>query len=209
MTKNTNSFRRKEKRYKAEPKILVICEDKKSSKIYLEEAATYFRVNMKIIFTHCGKTDPLGIIQEAVDNRKKYDHIYCVIDRDTHQNFREALDLASQYQNITPISSYPCFEFWLIIHFGHCTRPFRETERKSAGDQALDFLKRKEGMDQYAKGSSGLFKILLGERFETARRYSPRILARAIEENERNPSTELHILIDKIEELSAPQPIEE
>lgn len=42
MGRTSKSFERKKPLFKAEPKILVLCEDLKSSKCYLEDAAEHF-----------------------------------------------------------------------------------------------------------------------------------------------------------------------
>jgi hypothetical protein len=56
-------FSRKAAIYKPMPKVLVLCEDTKSCLNYLNDAAKYFRVNVKP--QNCGKTDPLGIVNTA------------------------------------------------------------------------------------------------------------------------------------------------
>jgi len=205
VSKSADSFKRNNNPFKPEPKILAICEDKKSSKSYLEDVAKHFRAHLKVKFDHCGKTDPLGIVKEAIDSLRKYDHVYCVIDRDDHLNFNQAISLAALHPEVTVITSYPCFEFWLIIHFGHCAKPFNKSGKKSAGDQVVEFLRKKPDMKDYAKGSFGLFEKLLGQRFDTARKLSPAILNQAASIGNLNPSTEMHLIIDKIEELSEPQ----
>jgi len=205
MSKSANSFKREKKIYRAEPTVLAICEDKKSSKNYLTDVSKHFRVNMDIVFDHCGKTDPLGIVNEAIANQRYYDKVFCVIDRDDHSNFDEAIALAKRHKKITVITSYPCFEFWLILHFGHCARPFRAAGKKSAADLAVDFLRTKPNMSEYAKGNIGLFASLPTQRFDDARRISPRILQQAMDSGELNPSTEIHLIINEMEDLSEPR----
>ncbi|MEY3746485.1 MAG: hypothetical protein RIQ76_1026, partial [Pseudomonadota bacterium] len=79
-----NSFPRNKIQFKSQPKVLVICEDSKSSKIYLEEASIFYRSHTEVLFDHIGKTDPLNIVSEAVSRSRKYDWVFCVIDRDNH-----------------------------------------------------------------------------------------------------------------------------
>lgn len=206
MGRNSKSFERKKPSFKAEPKILVLCEDLKSSKCYLEDAAEHFRAHADIDFAHCGVTHPLGIVEEGIRRSNSYNHVYCVIDRDTHESFEKALNLASNSKKLTVIPSYPCFEFWLILHFGHCRKPFNRTGKKSPGDEAVAHLRRLPDMQDYNKGTKFRpFKLLLGERFSKARRLSPQILAQAQLDGDLNPSTEIHLLIDVFETLSAPQ----
>jgi hypothetical protein len=104
-------------RFKQFPTVLAICEDSKSGLKYLNDASFHFRASLKIEVSHCGKTDPKGIVKEALKHQKKFDHVYCVIDRDAHPNFHEAIALAKTSNKVSIIASYPCFEFWL---FGYC-----------------------------------------------------------------------------------------
>lgn len=206
MARSASSFKREKARFKPQPTILVLCEDIKSSKIYLEEAAIHFRANVKVKIAHCRKTDPKGIVTEAVRQKKHFDAVFCVIDRDAHPSFEEALRQADA-NGVTIIASYPCFEFWLILHYGYNTRPYTATGEKSAGDRVLEELCGQPGMETYQKGgTTGLFGKLLGEPFDTARVMSPRVLKAAQDCGNMNPSTALHTLIDKFEELAALKP---
>lgn len=207
MKKSATSFARKDSAYKPEPTVLVVCEDLKSSRSYLKDVARYFRVQWDVEVTHCGSTDPKGIVEYAISNLRNYDEIYCVIDRDSHHNFDRALELAKAHPRITVIKSYPCFEFWLIIHFGYTCKPFNAAGKKSAGDRATEHLRAQEDMSDYNKGAKGLFAKLGEARLKDARTHSPRILAQSVTNNAPNPSTEIHILIDKMEVMSEPQPV--
>ena len=207
MARSGKSFSRGKPKFKPQPTALVICEDKKSSKHYLDDACFHFRADVDIDVIHCGKTDPKGIVEKAISSTKHYDTIFCVIDRDEHLNFDEALTLAKPFKKITIITSYPCFEFWLLLHFQYSRKPYRSTLKKSAGEQILLDLKSKPGMHEYAKGSThGLFNYLLGEKFSLARSNSKRALKDAQINTEPNPSTTFHELIDFIESLSKPLP---
>ena len=119
MARDSNSFKRQKSKFKPQPKVLVICEDSKSGKRYLEDASLHFRVSVVVEITHCGKTDPLNIVKEAISRQGKFDHIFCAIDRDTHETFGEALKLVNTAKKVEIIASYPCFEFWLLLHFGY------------------------------------------------------------------------------------------
>ncbi|MEQ1914019.1 MAG: RloB family protein, partial [Sideroxydans sp.] len=187
--------------------VLILCEDSKSGKIYLEDASKHFRAHTKVEIAHCGKTDSKGIINEAIKRQAKFDQVFCVIDRDTHPSFNEAIQLASTHQKVTLIKSYPCFEFWLLLHFGFTRSPYAAAGKNSVADMVSKDLRSKVGMESYDKGSTkNIFSNLLGEPFGKARKVSPQVLAQAINDQEFNPSTELHLLIDRFEELSKPQP---
>lgn len=210
MARSSTSFSRSKPHLKPQPKVLVICEDSKSGKRYLEDASHHFRVHVDVDIVHCGKTDPKGIVSEAIRRQNKFDTVYCAIDRDTHTNFDEALCLAKTYKKIKLIISYPCFEFWLLLHFMECRKPYiamTGKNAKSAADLLIKDLKMHPGMSDYDKGKDkSIFKCLLeNNRLNDARQRSPRILADAEITGEMNPSTSLHKLIDAFESLSIPQ----
>lgn len=201
MVRDARSFERREKEKKSPPKILVICEDKKSGKRYIEDAAYYFRVDVVVEVAHVGKTDPKGIVEEAVKQLKKYDRIFCAIDRDTHETWDQALALAKREDKIHVIGSFPCLEFWFILHFNRNRKPYSREGNKSPGDCCVVDLKKCKDMGGYAKGGDGkVFKNLL-PNLPTARANSLRVLQEAEKENEFNPSTRMHELIDFLEAL--------
>jgi hypothetical protein len=200
------SFARSKAIYKAQPRVLVICEDTKSCKDYLEDAARHFRAHAHIEIAHCGRNDPLNIVEHAVKKMHAFESIYCAIDRDTHETFDEAVRLAAKHvSKITIIASYPCYEFWLFLHFGHNRKPQRGQGNLSAADCMVRDLCKIAEMADYSKGGSkGLFQKLL-PRLSDARRYAGQVLTAAFEENEPNPSTKLHELIAAFEALGTPQ----
>ena len=192
-------------RFKQQPTVLVICEDTKSGKRYLEDASQHFRVKVQVEIIHCGKTDPKGIVKEAVSRQRKFDYVFCTIDRDTHHNFDEALNLAKTAEKVEIISSYPCFEFWLLLHFGYNRKPYAAAGKYSAAGLVIKDLCTHVCLQNYTKGSTqGLFDLMLNNGFAEARRI---VLKEAIASGEMNPSTQLHELLDFFETLSKPQKI--
>lgn len=206
MGRNAVSFKRKDSRFDPQPTTLILCEDLKSSKIYLEDAAIYFRANAKVEFSHCGVTHPEGILEEAVRRQGSFDRVFCAIDRDTHESFEAALQIARNHEKITIIASYPCFEFWLLLHYGFTRKPFHRAGKKSPAEVLANHLKNKPGMENYHKnGAAGYFSLLQGKQFSEARKHAPRVLKDATDSNELNPSTQIHMLMDFFEELSSPK----
>ncbi|MDD1608315.1 MAG: RloB family protein, partial [Methylococcaceae bacterium] len=194
--------------FKQQPTVLVICEDTKSGKHYLEDASQHFRVNVQIEIIHCGKTDPKGIVKEAIGRQKKFDHVFCAIDRDTHQNFDEALNLAKTAEKVEIIVSYPCFEFWLLLHFGYNRKPYAAAGKYSPADLVIKELRTHSCLKNYDKSNTqNIFKLMLENGFIEARRIAPKVLKEAIASGEMNPSTQLHELLDFFETLSKPQQI--
>lgn len=203
MARTTSSFRRKEPRFVQQAQILVVCEDSKSSKTYLEDAAQYYRANAKINVAHIGNTDPKAIVTHAIKEKNKYEEVYCVIDRDRHENWDVAIEKAAS-NGVNIIDSHPCYEFWLLLHFGYTRRGFQEERGKSPAEVVAAELRQNQIMRNYQKGSTeSIFHKLL-ELIETAIRNAERVLADVDAVNELNPSTKIHQLIKKFRDLSEP-----
>lgn len=205
MARATNSFGRRAPRFKPQPTVLVLCEDAKSGRQYLDDATKHFRIHVDVEVSHCGKTDPKGIVGEGIGALRSYDRVFCVIDRDTHPGFDEALLIAKEHARLSVVPSYPCLEFWYRLHFGFTRAPYSAAGKKSAGDCVVAELRKCEGMQDYAKGGEvGVFELLL-PRLDGARRTSLRVLEQAVAESALNPSSRLHELFDFFERLASPQ----
>lgn len=207
MARKSSPFERKKPSLKPQTRVLVICEDTKSSLQYLKDAAHHFRAYAEVDIVHCGKNDPLNIVKEAMERQRLFDHVYCAIDRDRHEGFDEALAVANGHKKISIIASYPCYEFWLLLHFQKTRKPYIGVGKNSSGDLLIKDLCKFAGMESYAKGSSeNLFERLI-DRLPTARQHAVQVMEDALNEDELNPRTRLHDLIEYFEFLGKPQPI--
>jgi len=208
MARSASSFKRSSPKFRPQPRILVICEDTKSSKDYLQCAAVYFRAHAVIEFSHCGHTDPKGIVQNALRRQNEYEKVYCVLDRDTHAGWNEALGLIGNKDKVQIIPSYPCFEYWLLCHFEYSRALFLPAGKKSPADCVVERVRQKEGLENYSKGYKGnLFLDLVG-RLSDAHENATMALNDAADTQELNPSTFLHKLLDELNRLGKPEPIE-
>lgn len=203
MARTAVSFKRSKSSKEPQPTVLIICEDSKSGKCYIEDAAKHFRIKVRIDIVHIGNTDPKSIVEEAVKRKKKYDHVFCVIDRDSHENWNAALGLANGAQGVEVIASYPCFEYWLILHFNRNRRPYAREGNKSPGDCCVSDLKQCEAMDVYDKGRDHRTFATLLARLPQAKVNSMLVYEQAEKDGEMNPSTKVHALINYFEWLEA------
>lgn len=122
-------------------------------------------------------------------------------------NFDEAVALEAKNPKITLLISYPCFEFWLLLHFGFTRAPIVGAGAHSAGDRVVQSLRAKPGMKDYAKGSiEGLFVKLLPQ-LPDANRHAEKTLQEAQTDGEMNPSTPLHQLMQLLMALGQPVPV--
>jgi hypothetical protein len=209
MSRSPSSFKRNGPKYKTQPRVLVICEDTKSSKHYLEDASRHFRSFALVKFAHCGRTDPLGVVEGGIKQAKDYERIYCVVDRDSHdrENFERAILLAANHPKTELFVSYPCFEFWLLLHFKYSRAPFAPAGKLSAADCVSEALREYPEIGEYEKGNvKGLFEKLL-PLLDLASQRAAQILVAAEAEGEKNPSTPLHMLVSNLRELGSLSPV--
>lgn len=115
---------RKPRRVRKVRRILILCEDSKSSRDYFARFPhDQDQVEIDCIGTGMN-TDSLmeNAIKRTKDARaagEPYERVWVVFDRDSFplQNFNRAFDLARSYNEITPCWSNECFELWYLLHF--------------------------------------------------------------------------------------------
>lgn len=187
----------------------MLCEDTKSALNYLQDAARHFRSHAVVKIAHCGRTDPLGIVEEAITSRRNFEVIFCVIDRDSHESFEDALLRAAEFgDSIRVLPSYPCYEYWLLLHHRFTRAPVTSVGAQSAGTRMVAALRGEDGMAEYEKGTSNSVFDRLLDRLPIARVNAARALHAAVAEQEMNPSTEVHLLISELERLGVPTLVE-
>lgn len=189
-------------------RVLIVCEDSKSTPSYLEAIRDDLKLNLaniKICGKECGSA-PISVVNYATDLMKKdtgYDKVYCVIDRDRHPNFREALQKAKG-KKIEVIVSIPCFEYWLLLHYDYITTPFQAAQGSHC-EEVIKALKKYE--PNYEKGKNFLkqhYSCCLKEKQDTAiknaRKRESECQHEKLLEN-KNPYTQMYLLIEYLSNI--------
>lgn len=192
--------------------VLIVCEGEKTEPYYFKDLMNVEKLSSVNISVISGNgSDPVSVVDTAIEKREQqakylpFDAIYCVIDRDKHPNFNQAIDKAKA-NNIKIIVSYPSFEYWYICHFNLYRAPIWATGNKSAGDNCVSILneywKKSFGKD-YTKNQSNLY-VLLFERLDDAIRNATAGLKQAKNDGELNPSTQVYELVDYLRNIKKP-----
>jgi len=200
--------------------VLIVCEGEKTEPYYFEEIRVHLDLdsaNIKIDGS-CDSS-PKSVVDYAeevfIKERVKagnYDRVFCVFDRDQHETFDYALNKInsmnielknteySKEDVFMAIRSIPAFEYWFLLHFIPSTKSYSPLETKSVGDQVIDDLKIY--IPNYEKKQKGIYKYSVDNMLiDGAKAHSKRIFENSKNTGDINPSTNVHELIEYLENL--------
>jgi hypothetical protein len=204
-------------------RVLIVCEGEKTEPYYFEEMKVVLDLdsaNIKIDGS-CDSS-PKSVVEHAITlferarvKGEQYDRVFCVFDRDQHETFDEAITTVNKYNkklsvdiyylkyedpSFTVIRSTPSFEYWLLLHYIPTTRSFLSTDTKSSGDQVIDELK--VYITDYKKKKKGIYKMSTSNNLlNGALAHSKRIFNNAVKTKDFNPSTNIHILVNYLQNI--------
>lgn len=180
--------------------VLIVCEGKKTEPFYLYGLrAKYSLSSANIIILHSGATDPKSIVEFALKemSAEPYDRAFCVFDRDGHGTYDVALQIIAassegKANRLVAITSWPCFELWLLLHFVYTSAPYAGNASRSAGEKLVaDLLQH---IANYQKGQKGLFEALFS-KLNTAVKNAKRLEQHNEQTQTTNPHTKVHQLV--------------
>ena len=199
------------------PRILLVCEGEKTEPLYFRDMVNAWNIGNQVKIARNDGFSPDRIVAQADElyaqarqEGDEFDDIYCVFDRDAHEHFNAAINrlhtLKANGRPLNAVVSVPCFEFWLLLHFGYTEKPYSSTGNKSVGNAVVSDLKKKPGFTKYDKGMVGVFK-LLAPNLEQALKHAQQLAAhRAGNDEHPNPSTQVHLLVNRLRVLAQQKP---
>lgn len=199
MPRRPDSYARREPKREPYDYVLIVCEGSKSEPSYLRALRTAYRLsNANIEITPADGTDPMSVVRYAEARMEPYDRVYCVFDRDGHANYDEALrhvkdSKAGRAGKLAAITSWPCFEVWLLLHFRFSTAAFVAMGRRSSCDRAVNELK--EHLPKYAKGYASVYADT-SHHLATAIAHGKRLEKYCSDCGSDNPATKVHVLVE-------------
>lgn len=198
---------------KREPydKILIVCEGEKTEPLYFKGLIQHCRLSSaNVEVCDKGGLSPKSILKYAeklCDEAKRfgdpYDQIYCVFDQDDHESYRNTVENTRKPNHKYPlhmITSVPCFEYWLVLHFKYTAAPYASTGKRTVAESVVDDLKKY--MPDYQKNQEGLFGRLYCRLDKKAIPHAERSLKEVEVTGSDNPSTKMHILVKKLMNLN-------
>lgn len=207
----------KEARRAAYARILMVTEGSKTEPCYLEEIRTAYRLHSANVQVQPGQsgTAPIQVVRyarqlfEEGDMHKgirprSFDQVYAVFDRDDHDSYFNALDVAKSLDRklrndeghpviFNAIASIPSFELWLLLHFEDIQAPIHR-------DEVMQRLK--QHIPGYEKGAGGAFNRSR-EKLETAIQRAQALAVKFNAYSDPEPFTALHELVTLLTTLRA------
>ena len=98
------------------------------------------------------------------------------------------------------ITSVPCFEVWILLHFTYTTHAFSAAGDDSNCALVIDALDRKGRIPGYEKGSEGIFEAI-SHKLEKAIRNAEKLEDFHKTSQTDNPSTKVHHLVQYLKSL--------
>ena len=184
--------------------VLIICEGEKTEPNYFEDLRDELKLNSaNVEITGDTKgSSPITIVDYGLEQFDEYDRIYCVFDKDRHESYKQALDKirrqkSSKKCTIKAITSVPCFELWILLHFHKTTRNF---DASSGSICARVISELKKFMPEYEKGSRGVY-LQLKDKLPTAIRHAREVAKHCQQAGTDHPSTQIDELVIYLQNL--------
>ena len=194
-------------------RVLIVCEGTKTEPHYLRELLDDLHIRPQVVRVAPNDgVSPDRVVAHALklyDEDAKagdaFDQVSCVFDRDNHTTFDAAVqrtkDLTAAGKPFVAITSTPCFEVWLLLHFGYSAQPFHAAGEKSVGKQVVATLKKKPGFAKYDKGQKGVYG-LLKSKLANALNHAERLRKHGAKTGSVNPATDMDALVKAIQALA-------
>lgn len=188
-------------------RLLIVCEDEKSSKLYFESFKRDEKLkrqlsSVDIEVVHPKDYSPVGLVNEAKIKKKKakrdrnpYDEVWIVLDKDGHANLDQAL-ITARDNKISVALSVVCFEYWILLHFEQKKKHFTKC------DDVISYIK-KEHFADYEKKINAY--VSLKDKIRVAIKNGKWLMGQNQNDIERGTKiydlsayTDVHILVQKL-----------
>ena len=192
-------LRRPSRRLPLKPRVFVVTEGTKTEPAYIY---AFLRIHgaANVTVEPTG-ADPKALVRRAIELKRTANaarrgaaraRVWAVFDRDEHERFDEARQLASS-NGIQVAVSNPCFELWAVFHY----RDYAAFIDRHACQRLLEQL-----CDSYRRHSPKLFTDMdvIDNQYSAAVERGKRSLRDREREGDPqgNPSTSMHLLMESI-----------
>ncbi|MEI8295529.1 MAG: RloB family protein [Alphaproteobacteria bacterium] len=189
--------------------VLIVCEGSETEPNYFKRLRNHYKLStVNINIAPATESDPVSVVnsakKEAEKAKEPYDRVFCVYDLvgSQKEKYDQAMSLikASDGQ-IKAITSHPCFEVWVLLHFTYSTASFDKAGKSSACGNVIKEIEDKH-IPSYNKGDPTLFDEL-HSRMDKAIENAKKLEKYNQETGSENPGTNLHHLVDYLRKLKS------
>jgi len=200
---------RKQARRSTYDRVLIVCEGTKTEPNYIRKLIDFLELNTANVEVDGDSgSSPVSVVEHSKKryNEEKrtgnaFDRVFCVFDKDSHESYNRALDEVKKAKPkyiFKAITSVPCFEYWLLLHYEFSTKEFVVIGTKSACANLTDHLRK--FFPAYSKGNANTYNEIKSQTTRAIDR-SKWALKQARENERDNPSTLMHELVEYLNHL--------
>ena len=191
---------RRRARRRTYPRILIVCEGKKTEPNYFGALKNELRLSGAEITgeSNPSPTSVVAFAGERYEQEKKagfpFDQVFCVFDKNSHTDYQQALTQITAmkpHRVFHAIMSVPAFEYFLLLHYKYTTKPY-------TSKQVLSELKKH--IHGYRKGKENIYDIVR-DKLETAKTHAKKSMKAAANNHTDNPSTKAHQLVEFMQNM--------
>ncbi len=188
-------------------RILIVCEDEKSSKIYFEsfkkdDELKRVLSSVDIEVVNPKDNSPVGLVTEAKKKKKKekrdrnpYNEIWIVLDKDGHANMDKAMNMARD-NKIKVAISIICFEYWILLHYEKTAKIFTKCDKVISYIKKNHFAEYKKNTNAYEELKSKLNTAIENGKWIVKQNQND--IDRGVKIHELSAYTDVHLLVQKI-----------
>lgn len=149
-------------------------------------------------------SSPISVVDYAIavaEKRKTpfkpYEYIFCLFDKDDPAKYAEACQRKKAVRGgqVIKITSVPCFEYWLLLHFEETNSPL--------GSESNTIKRLREHLIDYSHSNKRIdkdrFELLnYGNNIENAIKLSKSLFDRQSQTNTDDPTTKMYELMNEL-----------
>jgi RloB-like protein len=195
-------------------RFLIVCEGTKTEPYYLNDLVNDLGIRHHTVkIAPNNGSSPDRVVAHAIElydldagSGDSFDKVFCVFDKDKHTTFDAAVRTITDMKTgkspkpFVAITSNPCFEYWLLLHFHFTDKPFHAAGKKSVADQVVSLLKTKPGFTKYSKGQNGIYSLVKNSTSK-AITYAKRGRKNAGKTGQISPLTNVDVLVTELRAL--------
>lgn len=200
--------------------ILIVCEGKKTEPNYFKSLRQYLRLEVVQVEVIGEGGAPITVVGNAIkmrDKRRKesktslletpFDEIWCVFDTEDlskNRSYHEAVEKAEK-EKIKLALSNPCIELWFLLHFKDGRKPFANYSKLEPDlKTCIHNYQKNMAVFELIYANTNIAFSNAQNLIEKHPNLNDEIRKKSLHQRVKhlNPSTTIHLLVKKLQEMS-------